>query len=380
MKQTLFTVPLIILCAACSVQRTDLPTHEACAVGKPYSGKPLRKSVEMASVDFAIQSKSDLSADETTGLEAAFDRAQSATDAPSLSAAVWQAGGAPWSRTYGTPEGHVHYWASVGKIITASAILKLMEQGRLSLDDPISRYIDHVPNGDIISLRMLLNHTSGLFSANEDPKTRARGTRLDLDSVLEIINRQPPYACPGQAWRYSNSGYILLGAVIEKITGKPYHLAAYNLVLKQSAGGKIRVLGPKSSFKDVVLPVVPANETAEDIREPRGAGVAVASAENMALFMRDLLGGRILDEATLDLMLEDPFPMFDEGLWYGLGLMVFDVPTDLGTELWIGHSGGAPGARAILVYSPEKDAIVAVALTGEGSVEATANLMLRALE
>lgn len=95
------------------------------------------------------------------------------------------------------PQGQVHYWASVGKIATASAVMKLVEQGRLSLDDPISNYIEHVPNGESTSLRMLTNHTSGLFGANEDSQVRTNGAQLDLASVLEVINRQPPYACPG---------------------------------------------------------------------------------------------------------------------------------------------------------------------------------------
>ncbi|MEP5758387.1 MAG: serine hydrolase domain-containing protein [Litoreibacter sp.] len=316
--------------------------------------------------------------DEIAALERAFSHANTATSAPSMTAAVWQVGGSPWTQTSGTPDGHLHYWASVGKIITASAILKLVENDRLLLDQPVSEYIDGVPNGDIITLRMLLNHTSGLFSANEDTPSIDR--HLDLVGVLEVANRQPPYFCPGEGWRYSNTGYVLLSTIIEDVTGQPYHVAAYDLVLAQSAGREMRLLGPNSSVAGVVLPAEPVNQPTGDIRQPRGAGVAVGSAESMVLFLRDLLSGQILEETTVKQMFEDLYPMFDNGLYYGLGLMVYDVPGEVGSQLWIGHSGGAPGARAILVFSPEKQSIVAVAMTGEGPTEAAANLMFSALQ
>jgi D-alanyl-D-alanine carboxypeptidase len=167
--------------------------------------------------------------------------------------------------------------------------------------------------------------------------------------------------------------------VIEAATGQPYHVAAHNLVLAQNGGRDIRLLAPDSALEGVVLPAPSANVPIGDIRQPRGAGAAVASAENMSLFLRDLLSGQVLPENTTALMFENLYPMFEDGLFYGLGMMVFDVPGGSPPQLWIGHSGGAPGARAILVFSPELQSIVAVALTGEGSVEATANLLFSVL-
>jgi D-alanyl-D-alanine carboxypeptidase len=99
----------------------------------------------------------------------------------------------------------------------------------------------------------------------------------------------------------------------------------------------------------------------------------------MALFLRDLLSGRIVERDSVARMAETLYPMFGDGMSYGLGLMVYDVPEPDGTTVWIGHSGGVPGRRALLAYAPEKNAIVAVALTGEGSAEATANTLLGAL-
>ena len=101
-----------------------------------------------------------------------------------MTVAVSQAGGTPWTPIPDTQDVHVHYWPSVGKLVTASAILKLEEDRRLSLDHPISNYVEHVPKRDVIMLRMLMNHTASLLSANEDTQVRANGTQLNVDSVV----------------------------------------------------------------------------------------------------------------------------------------------------------------------------------------------------
>ena len=96
---------------------------------------------------------------------------------------------------------------------------------------------------------------------------------------------------PARAKRYSNSGYILLSAVISDITDQRYQVAVYNLVLAQSTGRNFRLPGSDSSLAGVVQSTDPVNEPTEDIREPRGGEIAVTSPESMALFLGDLLSG-----------------------------------------------------------------------------------------
>jgi D-alanyl-D-alanine carboxypeptidase len=294
-----------------------------------------------------------------------------------MTLAVWQDGGAPWTAGHGTALGQLHYWASVGKMVTAAAILRLVEQGRLAQEDPIDAYVDGVPNGDIITLRMLLSHTSGLSGASEAPDVRRTGARLDLAEMRDVV--RAPHACPGASWRYSNTGYMLLGEVIERVTGQPYHEAAETLVLSRSAASNLRVLAPDDPL-DGIVPAGTGNESRRDIRGHGAAGGIVADAESMTLLLRDLLSGRILAPENVARMAETLYPMLDDGLFYGLGLMVYDVLGPNGSTVWIGHSGGVPGRRAVVAYSPAKNAIAAVALTGEGSAEATANALFEALE
>lgn len=371
----------ICLCLA-SVSCTPWHSNGAipCPSNPAYVGPPLRAAVTLSDQSLMPAASSGLSTAETVGLNAAFRAAFDATAAHSMTAAVWQTGGQTWTQQEGAGDDQLHYWASVGKIITAATIIRLQADGRLSLDLPISEFVEDVPNGNTITLRMLLNHTSGLFSANEDPQVRSTHAALDLPTMIEVLNRRGPYSCPGSYWRYSNSGYTLLGAVIEKVTGEPYHQAATRLVLSRSNAQHLRMLAPDDSLADVA-PIsardgaIPFNPT-----HPQAAGGVVADADSMLVFMRDLFTGQILPDRQLQSMFQDLYPMADPGLWYGFGVMVYDVPGPKDELLWLGHSGGVDGARAVVAYVPSRGAIVAVALVGEGSAEASANLLLSALE
>lgn len=371
---------LLLLTAGCSgvsPERLGPPGAEAA---QSAAERAIPPSVPSATSRLVPRAESRLGPGASASLAVAFDEAVAATGAATMTASVWQSGGEPWIASHGAAKGHLHYWASVGKLVTAAAVLRLEAEGRLSLDDAIATAVPGVPGGERITLRMLLNHTSGLFSANEDPAVRARGEPLSLDGVLEVLRRQPPYARPGAAWRYSNSGYSLLGAVIEDITGRPYHEVATELVLSRSSAEAIRLLAPGDGLDDVVPPAPSADANRVDVRGVQAAGGVVADAGSMTLLLRDLLSGQILPPDIVARMLETLYPMHQDGLWYGLGLMVSEVPGASAEALWIGHSGGVPGAQAVVAYAPAQQAIVAVALTGEGSAEATAHHLLRALQ
>lgn len=373
--RTAFAAAIALLGAGCASDGQAQPHTEICGTSPAYAGAPVRKPLDSNAIPGPAGLTAHAGDLNIEALDRAFDRAFEATGAVSMTAALHTADDT-WMAERGAPAGALHYWASVGKIITAAAILQLDQQGRLSLDQTIAEYVSDVPNGDLIALRMLLNHTSGLFSANEDELVRERSTPLSLEEELAVLNRRGPYACPGVAWRYSNSGYALLGAVIEQVTGKPYAEAAQELVLSRSHASAIRILSRTDGLDDVA-PL--QGSTAFDIRGPQAAGGAVASAEAMAVFLTDLLAGRILPPDAVETMFGTLYPMQQDGLWYGLGLMVFDVPGPDDDAVWIGHSGGVPGAKAVVAYDHARSAAVAVALTGDGSAEASANLILRQL-
>ena len=368
---------ILLLAAGCIGIEPVAP--DACRAGLTYAGGSLRSAIPDHQLLLAEGLRTGTKPPGKQELDRAFGEAFKHSKAVTMTASLHQAGHQPWSQSRTEEPGQLHYWASVGKMVTAAAILQLETQKKLTLSDPVSAYIDGIPHGDLITLDMLLTHTSGLFSVNEAPERQGSQAPLDLKSTLDVINRHPPYACPGTHWRYSNSGYILLGAVIEHVTGEPYHIAAHRLVLSRSSARTIKMLTPNDTLDDVI-PLAPGQN--EIVYSPAGvyaAGTVVADATGMATFLEDLLSGRIVEPDKVKDMVTRLYPMFDEGFWYGRGVMAMDVPGKTGTTLWLGHVGGIPGGSAIVAYVPDYQAVVAVALTGTGSATASANLLLKSI-
>jgi D-alanyl-D-alanine carboxypeptidase len=356
-----------------------------CDSARPYAGEPLREApgVENLTISGAL----DGAVEEATAarLRSAFDHSLIATHAKSMTVAVGILGRGIWSAEStaegAQPPAPLHYWASAGKTFTAITVLRLVEAGKLSLDDPIDKFVSGVPNGKAITVRMLLNHTSGLFSANEDLNLRRQPKRLTVEESLRILRRHGAMFCPGERWRYTNSGYDLLGRVIEVVERRPFNDAITAHVVVPLGLPHLRILQADDPAADVV-PATSSdpNERGLDPRIPGAAGPLVAKAEDVVRFWHAVLSDKLVSRATRQQMTAQLYRMFNTSSYYGLGVMVYDVPTDnAGTRLWIGHSGGAPGVKAVFAYSPADNAIVAVALSGDGSAEATANLLLRAL-
>lgn len=129
--------------------------------------------------------------------------------------------------------------ASVTKQFTAVAILKLVEQGKLQMDDKVSKFFPGYPKGDSITIHMLLNHTSGIYNYLENPALDALNPNISIkllkDSIFNLFKNKPFDFSPGTFWRYSNSGYVLLGYIIEQVSGETYRDYIYkNLLLPAS--------------------------------------------------------------------------------------------------------------------------------------------------
>jgi CubicO group peptidase (beta-lactamase class C family) len=127
---------------------------------------------------------------------------------------------------------------SVTKQFTSACILQLVEQGKLSLDDKLSKYFTDFPKADSVTIHMLLTHTSGIKDYTEVPEFGKVATLpLEKDSLVALIKKQPYIFSPGTKWSYSSSGYFLLGYIVEKVSGKSYSDYVYNNVI-QKAGLK----------------------------------------------------------------------------------------------------------------------------------------------
>jgi D-alanyl-D-alanine carboxypeptidase len=305
------------------------------------------------------------------------------TDSPIMSAAIATSAGR-WSATRrknGSGVAARLYWASVGKSATAAVILQLVGEGKLKLSDPVSRWVPDCPSGWLITIDHLLFHSSGLFSANEDAQWRKRPRFLSPEEYVKIAAKHGLMFCPGQFWRYTNTGYSLLGQVIEAIERRPYHEVVNARLFAPLGLQALRSLPPGETPEDVA-PLLPTGKD-RAVMEPAwgfAMGNLVGPADEMITYWQALLGGRLLKPGEQSRLLEHLYPMFEKGLYYGRGVMLYEVPEPAGpSRIWLGHSGGTPGAKALVAWSPADSAFVAVALTGDGSSEASALMLLKQL-
>lgn len=307
-------------------------------------------------------------------------------DVPSLQAAVLIGGEGMWTGAVGwadpsakraaTIEDQYHI-GSVSKLYTAAAIMKLVEAGKLSLDDTVGEYVPGVPNGDQIRIRQLLNHTSGLPNYTEhlpmNLKTVLFHRIWEMDEVLAVIRSQAPRSEPGSSHYYSNSNYVLLGLTAEAAAGRSFADLLEELILQplglththfarpgNSPAGSVRgydvaVLGTGriGIKKDMAGLQAPFESCAFT------AGAVVASASDVARFTYALFGGDLLAEESLQQMLtfvEAPDEDAPEQTGYGLGVRRLEM----GGETFVGHTGVFPGFSSVSLYSPAHDYAVAV--------------------
>lgn len=323
-------------------------------------------------------------------LAAALEWIRARTGAPGITAALQRPGVGQWSAQSGLastnpahalPPNALFSWASAGKLFTAVVVHQLVEEGRLAYDDRLARFFPDVVNAEWITIDMLLTHTHGLYSFQADSVFHFTPGYSPPETLLAVAARHGPVHCPGVAWSYSNTGYVLLARIIESIEGRPYHEVARRRIVERLKLRHTVVLAPR----EIPADYVPGHRDGRidrtfDPSMPYGAGAVVATALDMVHFWRAALDGTLLRPATMRAAYTRLYPMFGQSATtYGRGVMLYDVPTPDGVRTWLGHSGGTEIARAIVVYDPETKAFVAVAITAAVPAEAAALRLLQAL-
>ena len=261
--------------------------------------------------------------------------------------------------------GTVFRLGSITKQFSAAAVLRLVEQGKLSLDDPLSKFIPGYPApGGAATVRQLLNHTSGIMDYTEIPGWMAEANTnkpYTTDQLVAVFKDMPSPFKPGEKWQYDNSGYVLLSAVIEKVTGKPWDEAVAELVtsplhLEQIRSGvaeaDIPAMAKGYSVKEGK--VVPALKIHMSV--PSGAGALVGTVGEMADWANALHQGRLLNAASYAAMIAPTKTADGKTAPYGFGLGMNDVR---GHPV-IGHNGGIFGFSTESIYFPNEKMFVAV--------------------
>lgn len=256
--------------------------------------------------------------------------------------------------------------ASNTKQFTACAILKLAETGKLSLGDDITDYIkDYPTGGHLITIEHLLTHTSGIAdftSAENFPEIEA--TDYEPEAFIAIFKEYPKLDIPGAAYHYSNSGYFLLGRIIEKVTGKRYGAYLKDTFFKPLGMDDTYIDYPTRNATIATRGFVqqgpdtfaPSKKISMSI--PFAAGALVSTVEDIHCWYKALKNGKVVGSSYLK-KAHTPFRLNDGSYTrYGYG---WDIGTVVGTKI-IAHGGAISGFYSTLVYAPAED-VLAVVLT-----------------
>jgi D-alanyl-D-alanine carboxypeptidase len=274
--------------------------------------------------------------------------------------------------------------ASITKAFVATVVLELVGEGKLALEDTVEKWRPGlVPNGGAITIRELLNHTSGLYDFTEDLGWQ-RATIADPHRVwgprelVAVATSHPPYFAPGTDWRYSNTNYIVLGLVIEAGTGStvgdqlrnrlfgPLGLGATSFPSSIETDGRLvhGYIGPAS------LPTLTALFDVTSLLDPSGswaAGAMLSNADDLTTFFARLLGGRVLRPDLLTSMRTVTPPAEN----YGLGLMRIELPCGRA----FGHQGDVPGYRTVVLAQANGTRVAVVMVNVDETHVAWAELM-----
>lgn len=257
---------------------------------------------------------------------------------------------------------------SITKQFTAAAVMRLVEAGRIRLDDSIATYIGDLPSPwRRVSVRQLLNHTSGIPSYTDIGERWLRRWREDMptDSLVALTARDSMWFAPGTNWRYDNSGYVLLGVLLDHVTGE-----AFPTFVERKL---VRPLGLVDTYYCDLNRVLPARAHGYDrdstgwhhasylsMTQPYSAGALCSTVDDVARWNVLLAGGKVVSPSSYRLMTTPQGAAQSHS--YGFGL----VADTLGGRRMIGHNGGIPGFSSANGFFPD-DTLSVTVLTNTSS-------------
>jgi len=263
---------------------------------------------------------------------------------------------------------------SITKQFTAVAIMKLAEEGKLSVTDDITKYLKGYPtHGHKITIHHLLNHTSGIKSYTNVQKFLSLMRKdMTVKELIDSFKNQPMDFAPGERFLYNNSGYVLLGAIIEKVSGKNYETYIHENIFKP--------LGMNSSYYGINTRIIPLrasgykkeknefkNADYLSMTLPYAAGSLLSTVDDLHRWYQALEAGKVLSQKSLEQMYTPTKLNNGKTQNYGYGW-------SLGTsfeEKIIHHGGGINGFTTYALRVPEKKVFVTV-LTNFPGRQATA--------
>ena len=367
----------------------------ACGGGGGGGGRP-SASPTVATPPPPLSETTTFPADTQAELQSALDRVMKKDHIPGVIIGIWAPGKGEWVHAQGlakVPPGKAEPYpptpdapaarpmtlddrfriASNTKTFTGETVLILAEQGVFSLDDPIAKYVEGVPNGGKITIRQLLNMTAGVYSFTEDPSFDRRYTRDQMmwmtpQQMIAITRRHGPDFAPGTDWYYSDTNYEILGLLIENVTGRDaadviMQTVCEPLGLSGTSFPTTPVMPPPFSHgyvRDGAWPGVKTSSgqawqdrTLSNPAVPWTAGAMVSTLRDVRTWVEALATGKLL---TPEMFGEQckwvEIPGSDGRFLYGLGMSQLDG--------FRGHTGGIFGYNTIMLHDPVEHATIVI--------------------
>lgn len=272
-----------------------------------------------------------------------------------------------------------HRLGSITKQFTAMLIMQLVAEGKLDLQAPVSKYLPNYSkvNGDKITIHQLLTHTSGtpnytsfpdfFKDMSRNPYTPTEMVKMFADSTLSFT--------PGEQFTYSNSGYILLGAIIEKVTEK-----SYETVLQEKIFNPLKMKNSGYDHHNVILKnrasgyemrgSTPENAPYIDMSTPYAAGSLYSTVEDLYLWDQALYTEKLLPKKYRDMLFGKYTPGFGQHYGYGWSIGKMPVGNTKDSTNIIGHGGGINGFNTLITRMPqEKSTVILLNNTGRAPLD-----------
>ncbi|MDP4500937.1 serine hydrolase domain-containing protein [Nonomuraea turcica] len=270
------------------------------------------------------------------------------------------------------PPTNGRFWAgSVSKTFTATLVLQLVAEGKIGLDTPVAGYLPEFGLDRRITVRMLLQHTSGLFNytgeyydngtvvpgipATGDEWLNNRFRSYQPEELIRLALSKPPRFEPGTGQNYANTNYTLALLLIEKVSGRSYAEEMQRRILRplglkgtMAAGNRTQLPGPHAHgyyrYRDAAGQQKVVDISRQNLSLLAGAGDLISTTQDLHTFISALNGGKLLP-ANLLAEMRKPHPK----MGYGLGLFVQDLGPNCGTVYQ--HNGSPPHGYGALMYS-----------------------------
>jgi len=287
------------------------------------------------------------------------------------------------------PRADTHFRiASNTKTMTSAVIVLLAQEGKLSFDDPVSKYVTGVPGGDAITIKLLLEMRSGLPNYTDAPELaqsldNTPGRVWTPEELLSLAFRNKVHFAPGAKYDYCNTNYLLLGLIAEKLGGKPLAaifadrlfvpLGMKNTLLPAATSTAIpepyahgyMYGGASYAMVDSDYPaelqaearagtLKPNDDTHQNPSYAEGAGGAISTANDLAIWLKALVGGKVFNAETQRQWLDSPVPQDPanpQGQKYGYGISKFIF----GPNSIYFHGGEMPGYNSFMGRDPAND-------------------------